>query len=677
VAVLTQLAPGSEFAGHRIDEVIGRGGMGVVYRARHIALGRVVAIKVIAPELLDDPVTKERFLNEARAAASIDHPHVIPIFHAGEHDGVAYLVMRHVEGEDVRTLVRRSGPLPASRAARIAAQVGDALDAIHAAGLVHRDVKPANVLLGAGDHVYVTDFGLAKHVVSTGGTTRSGQWVGTLDFVAPEQIRGVGVDARTDVYALGGLLFYMLCGTAPFAERDSDESKLWAHLTEAPARPSGVRPGVPAAFDAVVSHALAKEPADRQPTAGAVGRAALAAARGEAPAPAPVDLATERETIEAPGPTDHGAPARSAAGDRRGTIADPRPPRAPSRLQRPPRRLALAAAAILVVAALAVAVLLLRGGGDGARTTTHAPAAKTTPPRQRAAAAADPGVRAGVTIRDVGRRPNAIAVVDGAVWVSSASLERIARLREPSGGRLPVAPKVGRAVVGMAVTGNAVWVALHAPGRLVRLSRQTARRMGTLPLPSDATAIDATADAVWVAVRGGAGTPDRVLRFDPATLEQAGSITVPEGVQAIAATLDGELWIAHRNAPTVVRLDRRSGRELRRVRLGEAPYDIAFGAGYAWATLRTDGTVARIDPTTGDTVSIAAPLRPTQILVAGGLVFVTGFIDHTVEVIDPRTARPVGRALDAGLNPFALAGGGRHVWVTAVGTDSVTRLDLR
>ena len=184
----------------------GRGGMGVVYRATQLALDRTVALKVIAPGLLDDQTMRNRFVRESKVAASIDHPNVIPIYYAGEEDGIAYLAMRYVAGDDVRSLVRREGALPAERAARIAAQIGSALDAAHGAGLVHRDIKPANVLLTAEDHVYLTDFGLTKHALSVGGSTRPGHWVGTLDYVAPEQIRGDRIDARADVYAFGCLL---------------------------------------------------------------------------------------------------------------------------------------------------------------------------------------------------------------------------------------------------------------------------------------------------------------------------------------------------------------------------------------------------------------------------------------------------------------------------------------
>src|SRR4051812_40421793 len=191
---VSELATGSVFAGHRIEDGAGRGGMGVVYRASQLALDRTVALKVIAPGLLDDQTMRARFVRESKVAASIDHPNVIPVFYAGEEDGVAYIAMRYVAGDDIRSLVRREGPLRPERAARIVGQIGAALDAAHAAGLVHRDVKPANVLLAEGDHVYLTDFGLTKHTLSVAGTTKPGHWVGTLDYLAPEQMRGERVD---------------------------------------------------------------------------------------------------------------------------------------------------------------------------------------------------------------------------------------------------------------------------------------------------------------------------------------------------------------------------------------------------------------------------------------------------------------------------------------------------
>jgi hypothetical protein len=234
---------------------------------------------------------------------------------------------------------------------------------------------------------------------------------------------------------------------------------------------------------------------------------------------------------------------------------------------------------------------------------------------------------------------------------------------------------VGRSIVGLAAAGDTVWAALTRPGRLVRLDADGTRRTGTTRLPGEPTAIDATADAVWVAVRGDAGEPDVVLAYQPTTRRRTARVTVDAGARAVAAS-PGGVWVAHRNTPTVAFVDARTRRETLSARLRQPAYDMTYGAGYVWASLRTDDSVARIDPRTAGVVSIAAPRRPMQLAVAGSRVFVAGFVDHTVGVIDPRAARQVGRPLAAGLNPFALAGDGAHVWVTAVGSDSVTRLDL-
>src|SRR4051812_3588599 len=197
-AQMLDLAPGALLAGYRIESLIGRGGMGVVYRATQIRLERVVALKVIAPELLDDDDVRRRFLAEARAAASVDHPNVIPVHDAGAQDGIAFIAMRYVPGDDLRSLVRRGGALDRREAAELVAQAAAALDAIHRSGFVHRDVKPANLLVDGDRHVYLTDFGLAKAVLTQTGGTRTGHWVGTLDYVAPEQIRGgASTPART------------------------------------------------------------------------------------------------------------------------------------------------------------------------------------------------------------------------------------------------------------------------------------------------------------------------------------------------------------------------------------------------------------------------------------------------------------------------------------------------
>jgi hypothetical protein len=276
---MSDMTPGTVFAGCRIEELLGTGGMGVIYRATELRLGRPVALKLISADGASDPAIRERFEREARLTASIDHPNVIPVYGAGEEDGHLYLVMRYVPGTDLHALLRREGRLAPGRAAAIVAQIGGALDAAHAAGLVHRDVKPANVLI-AGSHVYLSDFGITRvQDAETTRITESGGWVGTVDFMAPEHLRGEPVDARADVYALGCVLHTALTGAPPF-RRPTVPATITAHLHEAPPRPSAT-PGVPAAFDAVVARALAKEPEARYASAGDLGRAALAAAAGE------------------------------------------------------------------------------------------------------------------------------------------------------------------------------------------------------------------------------------------------------------------------------------------------------------------------------------------------------------------------------------------------------------
>src|SRR4051812_15183093 len=258
--------------------------MGVVYLAEQVRLRRYVALKLIVPELAEDEEFRRRFERESQMAASLDHPNVIPVYEAGEADGALFISMRYVEGYDLRAIIRSAGRLEPSRAARLVAQLGDALDAAHARGLVHRDVKPANVLVagelgGASEHAYLTDFGLTKHVSSSSGITHTGQWVGTLDYVAPEQISGGPLDARVDVYSLGCVLFEALTGRVPYP-KDSDVAKMFAHMNEPPAAVSALVPEAGWAFDAVVARALAKTPEERYPSAGDLGRAAVAASAG-------------------------------------------------------------------------------------------------------------------------------------------------------------------------------------------------------------------------------------------------------------------------------------------------------------------------------------------------------------------------------------------------------------
>jgi serine/threonine-protein kinase len=274
------------FAGYRIDRRVGRGGMGVVYRATDLTLDRAVALKVLSEDLAGDEGFRRRFVTESKLAASLDHPNVLPIHAAGEHDGILYIAMRLVPGADLRETLREDGRIEPERAARIIAQVASALDAAHAHGLVHRDVKPANVLVTPEGHAYLSDFGLTKQLRNDPEATRTGMVLGTLDYVAPEQIRGEAIGPFTDVYSLGCMLTHLLTGEVPFTV-PTEEGKLWAHFSEPPPKPSARLPQLGTHFDAIVARAMSKRPADRYATAGELGTAVLAAIERPAAAKPP------------------------------------------------------------------------------------------------------------------------------------------------------------------------------------------------------------------------------------------------------------------------------------------------------------------------------------------------------------------------------------------------------
>jgi hypothetical protein len=264
--VTAVFAPGARVSGYLLEEQIGRGGMAVVFRALDERLNRQVALKVMAPGQAVDDAFRRRFVMESQAAAAVDDPHIIPVYEAGEADGVLFIAMRLVRGGNLKTLVQRHGPLSPARAGWIVADIASALDAAHARGLVHRDVKPANMLLdvrpGRPDHVYLSDFGVSKAALEPSGLTGSGQFLGTVDYAAPEQIQGKAVDGRTDQYALGCAAYELLCGRPPFAGREL-LAAMYAQLSERAPAPSSVCTGLPAAADEVFAQVLAKSPDDR------------------------------------------------------------------------------------------------------------------------------------------------------------------------------------------------------------------------------------------------------------------------------------------------------------------------------------------------------------------------------------------------------------------------------
>jgi serine/threonine protein kinase len=284
---------GTQLGPYRIESLIARGGMGVVYLAEHVHLGRKAAVKILVPELAQDEAFRERFIRESRMAAATDHRNIIPVYDAGEADGELYIAMRYVVGTDLKDLLAREGRLDTDRAAAVIGQVAAALDTAHARGLVHRDVKPGNILIEeAGGHVFLTDFGLVKRSRSVSALTRAGQFVGTISYMAPEQIQGQEVDGRADVYSLGCVLYECLVGEPPY-QRDQEVAMMYAHLVDPPPSVSERRPDLPPGVDDVMARAMAKSPGDRFQT-GAELVEALREAVAAPPAPT--------ETVEAPPP---------------------------------------------------------------------------------------------------------------------------------------------------------------------------------------------------------------------------------------------------------------------------------------------------------------------------------------------------------------------------------------
>jgi eukaryotic-like serine/threonine-protein kinase len=276
---------------YRLDGRIAAGGMGEVWRATDTLLGRPVAVKLLHDARSGEREFQARFHHEARAMAALHHPGIAAVYDYGPAgDAGAYIVMAFIDGLPLDRRIAEEGRLDPATTMSVVAQAARALDAAHAAGIVHRDVKPRNVLIGRDGHAYLSDFGLARAIAAGTGATRTGHWVGTVDYAAPEQIQGRSADARTDVYGLGCLLFFALTGRPPYAG-ETLEAKLWAHLSEAPPAPSRLRAGVPAAMDAIVTRALAKDPAERFASAGELGRAALRAAADASATPLPRSVA--------------------------------------------------------------------------------------------------------------------------------------------------------------------------------------------------------------------------------------------------------------------------------------------------------------------------------------------------------------------------------------------------
>ena len=611
---------GSELAGYRLEATLGRGGMGVVYLAEDRRLGRKVALKLLTPTLAEDESFRERFLRESRLAASLDHQNIVPIYDAGEADGVLYIAMRYVEGSDLGALLRQEGQLEPARALTIVSQVASALDAAHARGLVHRDVKPGNILIvdepgsDEGDHVYLSDFGLTKATGSGTRLTTTGELVGTVDYVAPEQIEGTGVDGRSDVYALGCVFYECLTGEPPF-RRDTDLAVLWAHMQSDPPKPSELRAELPPAVDPVIAKALAKSPDDR--------------------------YATGREMVVA---------ARSALGVSSGVHRAPPP--VPAEAPRSRRRLIVVLVALAaLIAGVAAAVAILLSGGD-------ADAQAPTRIENNAVSSLDPGTNRFVSTLTVGSRPEAVAVAPEGVWVTVLEDRIVARV-DPETNAVAKTIGISGSPTAIAIGEGGIWVAAQFEGRVSRIDPAREAVDASLDVGSGASAIAVGEGAVWVTNTLG-GT---LLRIDPATNEVSDTVEVGDSPSGVAVG-DGSVWVANAGDNTVSRVDASSLEVIRTIGLRFSPQAIAFGPSGVWLANTQNDSVSRIDPATnGVTTTLPVGDSPAAIAVAEGAVWVSNTVGASISRIDPSTGAVEEIETGAGPDGIAVASDGT-VWFT-------------
>jgi YVTN family beta-propeller protein len=635
---------GTQLAGYRIQALLGRGGMGVVYLAEQLGPHRQVALKLLSAPVATGEAFRERFLRESELAAAIDHPNVLPVYDAGETDGVLWIAMRYVDGIDLAALLDRDGPPAPERALAICGQVAGALDAAHARGLVHRDVKPANILLaleaGAVAHAYLADFGLTKRVGGARGPTVSGQVLGTIDYVAPEQIEGGRVDGRADQYSLGCVLFECLTGVVPFRGA-SELAVLWAQVHDPPPPIREHRPGLPAALDDAIGRALAKDPGDRYPSCGALVAAAQAALTGVAPAGLRHRLGR-------------------ALGRRPGRRRRPR-------LRRLTRRSSLVltvTAGLLSAVLLVVAVLLARDGG-----APPVPTAPAVLPAANHAVRIDPTTYELVAAVPVGTDPAAVAGGGGSVWVANRQDGSVTVVNPdtnqvqqtiPTSGSGPV----GQGGPGLAFASGSLWLANTVQGRVARIepgADTTGIPVGASPITIAAAP---GADAVWVAARTRSGG-GLVARIDPTSNQVDRRIALPHTPTGLAITPDGRtIWVASAADKAIRRIDAGAGRVGKRIALPQPPDQAVYGDDAVWVTSAKGNAVLRIDAGTSPEVeTIPVGSGPRGIAFGADRVWVANSQDGTVAAIDPQTNQVGSRRL--GFRPAAVAvvAEQRAVWV--------------
>ena len=665
---MTDLPAGSYVGRYRIDGIAGRGGMGVVYRAYQEDLDRHVALKVIADSLATDGDFRARFEREARLSASLDHPNVLPVYETGQQDGALFIAMRLVDGEDLASVVSREGKLEPERAVKFVTQVAGALDAAHARGLVHRDVKPHNVLV-SGEHAYLTDFGLTK-ATSSKGITATGFVLATLDYAPPEQLQGLDTDGRADVYALACMTYHLLAGQTPF-DRPSDTARMLAHLNDPPPE----LPGGPPALSAVIQKGMAKTPEERYPSAGEFARACDAALRGTAEIPAVTGPAFAPTVAQAPGtaaaataPAAGPAPATVAAAEPEPAAAAAAPgvPFTSTKTYGGSRNKGLLFALPVVLVLVVVGALVLLGGGDDGEK----PAAAT--PTATAAAAEAPRAIASIPVGDA---PDGIATGADVVWVTDSKGGKLIRIDAKTGKVAGEPVEAGAAPDSVVAEKGIVYVTSQKDDQLRRFeARPDPVPSGIVEVGRVPEGVSLGKQLVWVALAGD-GT---VRRIDRASNDLVGG-PIGVGGRPIGIHVgDGRVWVANSRDGTVSLIDSATAEPVGEATpVGKDPRDVVEAFGFAWVVVGGDNAVVRLDLKTAKVVGspITVGEQPGKIAAGEGAIWVTNRGDDTVSQINPKTFQVVGRPLPVGVRPVGIAAGLGGVWVANSGDGTVTRID--
>ncbi len=659
---------GARLGSYVLGERIGRGGMGVVYRARHVHLEREVALKILAPELASSDDFRERFLRESRLAASLDHPNVVTVYDAGESDGTLYIAMRYVDGTDLARFLREQGSLDRATALSMLDQVGAALDAAHQLGLIHRDVKPANVLIASGN-CYLTDFGLTKRISAneaSAALTKTGTFLGTIDYVAPEQIEGLEVDGRCDVYALTCMLHECLTGSRPFP-KNSELAVITAHLYEPPPRPTELRDDLPPAIDDVIARGMAKSVDERYSTCTEL----VSAAHEALDVPAPAGLtAAGNGTPAAPGKPTTGpglastvaASDRDDDGDRAGatqTVMEA-PTRAPDSPRR--RRGAIAAVALLCVAVVVVAIVLITSNSNNGhkQASSGTKVAGTTGASVTAAAHV-----VGSPVR-VGSQPTGIDGSSSVLWVANFGATTVSRVTPD--GKIRTDIKIGGAPFAVLKIGGTFWVSSAGSGTVTPISVATGTPGNPVKVGNKPEWLAGDENALFISN----AASDSVSVVNPRTGTLIGSPinvgSVPRGI----AFSGSAVWVAASDNDKIDRIV--DGQIVKSIPVGRRPIGVAFGANAIWVANELDNTVSRIDLSQDSVKTIRVGKAPFAIAFGLGSAWVTNSADDTVSRLDASTGAPVGNPISVGQDPTGIAVIGQAVWVTNRGSDTVEQI---